>query len=284
MARNKHPEDTVARILDVSVELFMERGYDHTTMQDIVDNLGGLTKGAVYHHFKSKEEIFEAAVDRMLEPSVRQLERIMADRSLTGLEKVQRLYDEPANGMQTELFRRSEPSCDPIKNARLLGMEFRDVFAVSAHRFLEPAIVQGAADGTIQTDYPRELAEVVSLLGNLWCTPLFYPGTPEELQRRAEFLQLLVHRMGLAVNFTDPARHVREACDTCDAGEVSQQESCSGDADGLGCAERERAGSGQVDPEQGGCGRVEPGQADPEQGESEKVERGHAAPESIEGR
>lgn len=279
MARNKHPEDTVARILDVSVELFMERGYDHTTMQDIVDNLGGLTKGAVYHHFKSKEEIFEAAVDRMLEPSVRQLERIMADHSLTGLEKVQRLYDEPANGMQTELFRRSEPSCDPIKNARLLGMEFRDVFAVSAHRFLEPAIVQGAADGTIQTDYPRELAEVVSLLGNLWCTPLFYSGTPEELQRRAEFLQLLVHRMGLAVNFTDPARHVREACDACDAGEASRQERRSEDAGGLGCAEWGRSGPEQAELEKADSERTELERAD-----SEKVERGRVAPEPVEGR
>ena len=45
MARNKHPEETVEKILAVSAKLFMEKGYEHTTLQDIIDNLGGLTKG-----------------------------------------------------------------------------------------------------------------------------------------------------------------------------------------------------------------------------------------------
>ena len=56
MARNKYPEETVEKILDTAQRLFLEKGYDHTTIQDIVDNLGGLTKGAVYHHFKSKKK------------------------------------------------------------------------------------------------------------------------------------------------------------------------------------------------------------------------------------
>lgn len=60
MARNKHPEETVEKILAVSAKLFMEKGYEHTTLQDIIDNLGGLTKGAIYHHFKGKEEILLA--------------------------------------------------------------------------------------------------------------------------------------------------------------------------------------------------------------------------------
>ena len=43
MARNPHPEETVRRILDVAEELFCTRGYEHTTMADIVDGLGGPT-------------------------------------------------------------------------------------------------------------------------------------------------------------------------------------------------------------------------------------------------
>ena len=52
MARNKYPEVTEERILDVAQRLFLEKGYENTTIQDIVDGLGGMTKGAVYHHFK----------------------------------------------------------------------------------------------------------------------------------------------------------------------------------------------------------------------------------------
>ena len=66
MARNKYPEVTVEKILEVSQRLFMEKGYDNTTIQDIVNELGGLTKGAIYHHFKSKEEIINALGDSFL--------------------------------------------------------------------------------------------------------------------------------------------------------------------------------------------------------------------------
>ena len=48
MARNKYPEVTEERILEAAQRLFLEKGYDNTTIQDIVDQLGGLTKGAVY--------------------------------------------------------------------------------------------------------------------------------------------------------------------------------------------------------------------------------------------
>ena len=65
VARNKHPEETVQLILDVAFRLFIEKGYEHTSIQDILDHLGGLSKGAIYHHFKSKEDILVAVIDRM---------------------------------------------------------------------------------------------------------------------------------------------------------------------------------------------------------------------------
>ena len=67
MARNKHPEETVNLILDTAFDLFMEKGYEHTSIQDLLNNLGGLSKGAIYHHFKSKEDILEAVTDRISE-------------------------------------------------------------------------------------------------------------------------------------------------------------------------------------------------------------------------
>lgn len=54
MARNAHPEVTRTRILDAAQRLFMAQGYEHTSIQNIVDELGDLSKGAIYHHFKSK--------------------------------------------------------------------------------------------------------------------------------------------------------------------------------------------------------------------------------------
>ena len=87
MARNKYPEVTVEKILDTAQQLFLEKGYDNTTIQDIVDHLGGLSKGAVYHHFKSKEEIIDAVSDRMFSVN-NPFERVKDRSDLNGLEKL----------------------------------------------------------------------------------------------------------------------------------------------------------------------------------------------------
>ena len=76
MARNKHPEETINLILDTAYRLFMQKGYEHTSIQDIIDQLGGLSKGAIYHHFKSKEEILIAVTDRLSAQSNAQLAAI----------------------------------------------------------------------------------------------------------------------------------------------------------------------------------------------------------------
>ena len=52
MPRNKYPEETVQKILDAALKLFLEKGYEETTVLDIIGEMGGMTRGAFYHHFK----------------------------------------------------------------------------------------------------------------------------------------------------------------------------------------------------------------------------------------
>ena len=42
--RNKYPEETVQKILDASLKLFLEKGYEETTVLDIISKMGGLTR------------------------------------------------------------------------------------------------------------------------------------------------------------------------------------------------------------------------------------------------
>ena len=44
MSRNKYPEQTREQILDTATRLFLQQGYEHTTIQNIIDQLGGLLK------------------------------------------------------------------------------------------------------------------------------------------------------------------------------------------------------------------------------------------------
>lgn len=57
--RAEKAEATRARLIEVAGELFGERGYDDTPIEEVLERTG-VSKGALYHHFPSKESLFEA--------------------------------------------------------------------------------------------------------------------------------------------------------------------------------------------------------------------------------
>jgi len=75
-------EKTRRRILASALALFVKRGYEHTTFNDIAARLK-LTKGAIYWHFDSKEALLVALVDEMLAKFQGQLDGLMPKEELT---------------------------------------------------------------------------------------------------------------------------------------------------------------------------------------------------------
>ena len=192
MARNKHPEETVEKILTVSAKLFMEKGYEHTTLQDIIDDLGGLTKGAIYHHFKGKEEILLAIADRMGEQTEAWMQAIRDDPGLTGAEKLRRMFRASlGNSDQTDLFVLAP---NMLKNPKLMAILLESMMEDVLPNYMEPVLREAVADDSIRTDYPEEL---VLLLSNVWLNPMIYPATPEKTRRRMELYVQLLRSMGL---------------------------------------------------------------------------------------
>ena len=105
LARNKHPEETVHLILDVAFRLFMEKGYEQTSIQDIINHLGGLSKGAIYHHFKSKEDILVAVTDKITHESNQMLATIRDRTDLNGKEKLKTIFKESiSRPVQNDIF------------------------------------------------------------------------------------------------------------------------------------------------------------------------------------
>ena len=211
MARNKHPEETVAKILDVALELFAQKGYELTSIQDIVDNLDGLTKGAIYHHFRSKEEILDAAMERAMAPAMAAIDAARDERGMTGAQKVQNLFSVEGTLPQLKAWKRVAPDPDPIKNARLLGMEYANAVGPAAEGYLLPIIEQGCADGSMTCKHPRETAEALSLLANLWLIPLFRErGTEAELMNRLDVLVDMAAAVGIQFDRVHMERTARE--------------------------------------------------------------------------
>ncbi|SDG45051.1 TetR/AcrR family transcriptional regulator [Klenkia brasiliensis] len=65
-ARRGRPGHSLDSLLDTAVAVFIERGYEATSMDTLAERLG-VTKSAIYHHVRSKTELLELALDRALD-------------------------------------------------------------------------------------------------------------------------------------------------------------------------------------------------------------------------
>ena len=193
MARNKYPEETVERILDTAQRLFLEKGYEQTTIQDIIDNLGGLTKGAIYHHFKSKEEIIDAVSDRMFFAN-NPFEAVRDRKDLNGLQKLREAIR--LNQSDRERTNLTVQSIPISKNPRLL-MEMINSNRKILTPYYQELLEEGNRDGSIHTEYAKEIAELMPLLTSLWMLPSVFPGTKEDMKHKFLFIGEMLDKMGV---------------------------------------------------------------------------------------
>ncbi len=197
MARNKHPEETVNRILDVAFRLFMEKGYEHTSIQNIIDNLGGLSKGAIYHHFKSKEDLLIAVTDRITAESNQMLARLRDDKELCGKDKLKTIFKSSImRPVQNDLF---TMALDFHSNPKFLFSLLHDTMEEAAPHYIQPIIEEGIADGSIQTKYPKQLAELVILVANVWMNPMIFDDSREAACGKCMIFDQMMKGFGLDI-------------------------------------------------------------------------------------
>lgn len=184
-------------ILETAMKLFAEKGYEHTSIQDIINNLGGLSKGAIYHHFRSKEDILGAVTTKMSEQSNKMLFEIQNAPGLTGKEKLRKLLVESVNrSVHDEIFAVA-PNIG--ESPALVFSILRGTIDYTAPVYVLPIIEQGIADGSIQTDYPKELAELILLVGNIWLDPMIFDDDPEGIYRKCKMYDQMLRAFGLDI-------------------------------------------------------------------------------------
>ena len=194
MARNKYPEETVKLILDVSTRLFSEKGYDDTSLQDII-NETKLSKGAIYHHFSSKEDILKAIFHRLGNENAEIFAKIRDDSRLSGIEKLRKIF-------QTAVFHSNQSvllTVSPclLNNARFLAMQIEQIYELIAPQFVEPILAEGIKDGSINIENPHEIAEAIMILTNVWLNPLVKMTDTEGMKKRCDTFNTLLKGLGI---------------------------------------------------------------------------------------
>jgi AcrR family transcriptional regulator len=82
-------QDRKAEILDAALTLFVKKGFNRTSIQDIADS-AGITKGGLYHYLKTKEEILFLLHERFISKGFSKL-KLIEEESLSTVEKLVKL-------------------------------------------------------------------------------------------------------------------------------------------------------------------------------------------------
>ncbi len=194
MARNKYPEETVEKILAVSKRLFEERGYEHTTIADIVAALG-MSKGAVYHHFKSKEDIYDRICDQYY-ARMDWMDDVTALPGKNGLEKMQYLFSFlMSDPDKLELDRLGGGNTNAItNNPKIVWLTLQSTIRDAAP-VVTKLIEAGNADGSVHVAHPKETSEAFMMLMNMWVG--IFIGDKADFTAKLSFLQSMTDGLGL---------------------------------------------------------------------------------------
>ena len=181
MARpvKKQPEQWKKEILDAAKELFLSKGYEDTSVLDIMERAQG-AKGMFYRFFQSKEEVMHALGDRMFFEN-NPFEAVRGRSDLNGLQKIRAVLGFDRADKEREAV--NTQAVPILKDIRILTA------AVDANRrVLTPMwfelLEEGRRDGSIQTEYTRELSELLPLV-NFWMMPSIFPAEAGEIRHKS---------------------------------------------------------------------------------------------------
>ncbi len=145
-------------ILDVAEELFNLNGFDATTISAIIEK-AGIARGTVYYHFKSKEDVLDALIERHCERLLAEAKEIAADSNLPVMERlIQTLMSmngdkEGTPSVITQQMHRPQ-------NA-LMHQKTHETMLEAIPPILMGIIEDGIKEGIFNTPYPYESLEMV---------------------------------------------------------------------------------------------------------------------------
>ncbi|MFD1416054.1 TetR/AcrR family transcriptional regulator [Oceanobacillus jeddahense] len=196
MAKKYDAKATIDNILSVAAKLFLEKGFEKTSMRDIAET-AGISKGAIYHHFQSKDEIINAVTEKQAEINTTLMQNWLSEMgSLTGKEKLTAILEKNLESQEAH-------NLDSVMSTRIKSAEFILAYMQDCVNkdavFISEIIKEGIVDGSLTTDYPAESAETFLLLINVWCDPAVFQGNAEKLSMRLKFLQYMMKSIGIDV-------------------------------------------------------------------------------------
>jgi len=154
----KGPEERRRELIDTAERLFMEKGYEHTAISDIVKELN-IAQGTVYYYFRSKEEILEAVVGKSITVLEQNVIQLVQD---DGIDEATRL-NAAINGILEFVSQRSDfidflhQDINAVMHAKLEKATVERIVPI-----LSELVAKGNSRGRFNIENPTETVEFLS--------------------------------------------------------------------------------------------------------------------------
>lgn len=178
-------------MMERSIQLFAQKGFKETSIQDIVNELN-VTKGTFYYYFKSKQELLMDIHLQYIERLIENQETILADKTTSYPEKLHSIilklvHDIEKEGLRAKVF---------FREMRHLSEEHLEQIIPKRDRFKENVqeiIEKGIEAGQFRSDLPSDIVTLGILGMTNWSYFWFQPdGEKSDREVAAIFYKMLV--------------------------------------------------------------------------------------------
>ena len=175
----KDPAVRRQEIVAAARQLFMEKSYDATSMQDVMGKLE-IAKGTIYHYFKSKEDLLQAVVDQIIDEDCQRKNDLVKNTPGSAMDKLRALLSMQSAAESNEAI------LDQLHHERNAAMHIRLLAeAITRQSPIYAEIIQqGCEEGFFHTEHPMESAEFILAAMQVLTDVGISPWPPQDLQRR----------------------------------------------------------------------------------------------------
>lgn len=162
VGNSKEAEERKKEILDVAEELFTAKGYDNTSTTEILERVG-IARGTLYYHFKSKEEILDALIDRIIQGMVSNIRLALSDKTTVSqklISFISSMKVDSAIGMEITDYAHKP------QNA-LMHQKIQSSLLAVLTPIAAEIIKEGMKEGSLSTEYPEEAAEMLLIYSSV---------------------------------------------------------------------------------------------------------------------
>ncbi len=189
MREVKEAQERRREILDVAEELFVTKGYDNTSTNDILNRIG-IARGTLYYHFKSKEDILNSMIERINDGLIAKARTIASDTSIPVIDRLVMTIA----GMQvdTEIGQEIIDQVHKPQNA-LMHQKMQQHLLNGVIPIIAGIVEEGNEQGIFNIKYPAETTEMLILYSGI----VFDDDFDESQERVQNRIQAFLYNMEL---------------------------------------------------------------------------------------